>query len=84
MKQHNIPVLDSDALHQEQLKLNSKEHLLEHFGEHSPRFRDLWGIHKDYYLSFLRLSIYRFALQDEGIIYGHGASFILLHLPAIM
>ena len=84
LKQHEIPILDSDALHQEQLKLTPCEHSLENFGEHSPRFRDLWGAHKDYYLSFLRLNVYRFALQDSGIIYGHGASCILAQLPAIM
>ncbi len=85
LKQHNFPILDSDALNLEQLKFkSSSEHLLDHFGEHSPKFRDLWGIHKDYYLSFLRLCVYRFALQDEGVIYGHGASFILAQTPAIM
>ncbi len=84
LKQQDIPVLDSDALHQEQLKLDVGQRLLENFGERSPRFRDLWGVHKDYYLSFLRLSICRFASQDSGIIYGHGASFILSQLPAIM
>ncbi len=84
LKQRDIPVLDSDVLHEEQLKFDSPDQLLEQFDEHSPRFRDLWGARKDYYLSFLRLSIYRFALRDCGIIYGHGASFILAQLPAIM
>ncbi|WGK70126.1 cytidylate kinase family protein [Candidatus Haliotispira prima] len=84
LKEQDISVLDSEALHEEQMKLDCKEHMLKNFGEYSPRFRDLWGIHKDYYLSFLRLSVYRFAMRDSGIIYGHGASFILSQLPAIM
>ena len=82
LRKQDIPILDSDALHEQQVQLDS--HILEHFGEYSPRFRDLWGTHKDYYLSFLRLSVYRFACGDLGIIYGHGASIILAQLPAIM
>ena len=82
LRKQDIPILDSDALHEQQMQLDSN--ILEHFGEYSPRFRDLWGTHKDYYLSFLRLSVYRFAAQELGIIYGHGASIILSQLPAVM
>lgn len=82
LRKQDIPILDSDALHERQMELDSD--ILKHFGEYSPRFRDLWGTHKDYYLSFLRLSVYRFAAQDLGVIYGHGASIILAQLPAIM
>ena len=34
-------ILDSDAFHEQQMQLDS--HILEHFGEYSPQFRNFWA-----------------------------------------
>lgn len=77
-------ILDTDTLQDEKEKYHYLQFSLERFDEHNPRFRDLWSLQKDCYLYFLRSALYHFIAEKQGLIYGHGAAFILSDLPGVM